>query len=75
MTDAEWVVVRPLLPVPGWTQGEGGQPEAYCHRVMLDAIGYSQGERGQAVLDQTAGVAVPVVQRLTAFETSRGTTT
>lgn len=21
MTDAEWVVVRPLLPVPGWMQG------------------------------------------------------
>lgn len=39
MTDAEWVVVRPLLPVPGWMQGQGGQPEAYCHRAMLDAIG------------------------------------
>jgi hypothetical protein len=21
-------------------QGQGGQPEAYCHRAMLDAIGY-----------------------------------
>ncbi|MFI8885772.1 transposase [Streptomyces sp. NPDC053813] len=40
MTDAEWVVVRPLLPVPGWMQGQGGQPEAYCHRAMPDAIGY-----------------------------------
>lgn len=40
MTDAECVVVRPLLPVPGWIQGQGGQPEAYCHRAMLDAIGY-----------------------------------
>ncbi|WP_158754544.1 transposase [Streptomyces sp. NRRL F-2580] len=40
MTDAEWVVVRPLLPAPGWMQGQGGQPEAYCHRAMLDAIGY-----------------------------------
>ncbi|MFD4667005.1 transposase [Streptomyces halstedii] len=40
MTDAEWVVVRPLLPVPGWMRGHGGQPEAYCHRAMLDAIGY-----------------------------------
>ncbi|MFD5191106.1 IS5 family transposase [Streptomyces sp. NPDC058357] len=40
MTDAEWVVVRPLPPVPGWMQGQGGQPEAYCHRAMLDAIGY-----------------------------------
>lgn len=24
MTDAEWVLLRPLLPVPGWMQGQGG---------------------------------------------------
>ncbi len=42
MSDAEWAVVRPLLPVPGWLRGRGrgGQPEAYCHRAMLDAIRY-----------------------------------
>ena len=40
MTDAEWAVVRPLLPVPGWLRGRGGQPEAYCHRAILDAIHY-----------------------------------
>ncbi|MEV7780910.1 transposase [Kitasatospora sp. NPDC088351] len=40
MSDAEWAVVRPLLPVPGWLLGRGGQPEAYCHRAMLDAIRY-----------------------------------
>jgi len=40
MTDAEWAVVRPLLPVPGWMRGRGGQPEAYCHRAILDAIRY-----------------------------------
>ncbi|MFD7137790.1 IS5 family transposase [Streptomyces sp. NPDC059894] len=40
MTDAEWAVVRPLLPVPGWLRGRGGQPEAYCHRAMLDAVRY-----------------------------------
>lgn len=40
MTDEEWAVVRPLLPVPGWMRGRGGQPEAYCHRQMLDAIRY-----------------------------------
>jgi transposase len=39
MTDAEWAVVRPLLPVPGWLKGRGGQPEAYC-RAMLDAVRY-----------------------------------
>ena len=36
MTDAEWAAVRPLLPVPGWMRGRGGQPEAYCHRAILD---------------------------------------
>jgi hypothetical protein len=36
MTDAEWAAVRPLLPVPAWLQGRGGQPESYCHRQMLD---------------------------------------
>ncbi|MGW0772015.1 IS5 family transposase [Streptomyces sp. NPDC002676] len=40
MTDAEWAAVRPLLPVPGWLRGRGGQPEAYCHRAILDAIRY-----------------------------------
>ncbi|WP_031525071.1 IS5 family transposase [Streptomyces sp. NRRL F-5123] len=40
MTDAEWVAVRPLLPVPGLLRGRGGQPEAYCHRAVLDAVRY-----------------------------------
>lgn len=40
MTDGEWAVVRPLLPVPGWMRGRGGRPEGYCHRSMLDAIRY-----------------------------------
>ncbi|MGW4825888.1 IS5 family transposase [Streptomyces sp. NPDC004227] len=40
MTDAEWAEVRPLLPVPGWMQGQGGRPEGYCHRAMLDAVRY-----------------------------------
>ncbi|WP_093840077.1 IS5 family transposase [Streptomyces aidingensis] len=40
MTDAEWAVVRDLLPVPGWLEGRGGQPEGYCHRQMIDAIRY-----------------------------------
>jgi transposase len=40
MTDWEWAVVRPLLPVPGWMRGRGGRPEAYCHRAILDAIRY-----------------------------------
>ncbi|MGW1916396.1 transposase [Streptomyces sp. NPDC002076] len=40
MSDAEWAVVRPLLPVPGRLRGRGGQPEAYCHRAILNAIRY-----------------------------------
>ncbi|MBL3671509.1 IS5 family transposase [Streptomyces sp. M2CJ-2] len=40
MTDEEWAVVRPLLPTPGWLRGRGGQPEAYCHRQILDAVRY-----------------------------------
>lgn len=40
MTDSEWVRVRALLPVPGWLEGRGGQPEGYCHRQMVDAIRY-----------------------------------
>ncbi|MFF2185093.1 helix-turn-helix domain-containing protein [Streptomyces sp. NPDC058155] len=42
MTDAEWVVVRPLLPVPGRMQGQGGQPEAYCHRALVEGRGRSE---------------------------------
>ncbi|MER7824982.1 transposase [Streptomyces sp. NPDC096097] len=40
MSDAEWKVVRPLLPVPGRLRGRGGRPEAYRHRAILDAIRY-----------------------------------
>ncbi|MET9382395.1 transposase [Streptomyces sp. NPDC002928] len=39
VTGAEWAAVRPLLPVPAWLEGRGGQPEG-CHRQMLDAIRY-----------------------------------
>ncbi|MEE4543599.1 transposase [Streptomyces sp. V4-01] len=40
MMDEEWAAVRPLLPVPGWLRCRGGQPEAYCHRAILDAVRY-----------------------------------
>ncbi|MFE5302231.1 IS5 family transposase [Streptomyces sp. NPDC056632] len=40
MTDAEWAEVRAALPVPGWLEGRGGQPEGYCHRQMVDAVRY-----------------------------------
>ncbi|MFB6559577.1 transposase [Streptomyces sp. NPDC056400] len=40
MTDVEWALVRDCLPVPLWLEGRGGQPEAYCHRQMSDAVRY-----------------------------------
>jgi transposase len=40
MTDAEWAVIRRLMPVPAWLEGWGGRPEGYCHRQMLDAVRY-----------------------------------
>jgi transposase len=40
MTDEQWQVIRPLLPVPAWMESRGGRPESYCHRVMLDAVFY-----------------------------------
>jgi transposase len=40
MSDAEWSVVRDAMPVPGWLEGRGGQPESYCHRQMVAAVRY-----------------------------------
>ncbi|MFD3823581.1 IS5 family transposase [Streptomyces sp. NPDC058625] len=40
MSDAEWAVVRDVLPVPGWLEGRGGQLESYCHRQMFGAVRY-----------------------------------
>lgn len=40
MTDAEWAVVRGMVPKPAWAEGRGGRPEEYCHRDILDAIRY-----------------------------------
>ena len=40
MSDAEWAVVAPLLPLPCWLDGHGGRPEKYCRRAVIDAIRY-----------------------------------
>jgi hypothetical protein len=40
MTDAEWAVIEPLLPAPGWTAGQGGSPGSYCRRDIVDGIRY-----------------------------------
>ena len=34
MTNAEWAVIEPLLPAPGWTAGQAGSPGIYCMRPM-----------------------------------------
>jgi hypothetical protein len=38
MSDAEWAVIEPLLPAPGWTLGRGGSPGRYCSRDIVNAI-------------------------------------
>lgn len=38
--DAQWAVLRPLLPPPGNAAGRGGRPEKHPRRVVLDAIFY-----------------------------------
>lgn len=43
MSDAEWAVVAPLLPLPCWLDGRGGRPEKYCRRAVIDAIRYVCG--------------------------------
>jgi transposase len=40
MSDAEWAVIEPLLPAPGWTLGRGGWPGRYCRRDIVNAIRY-----------------------------------
>jgi len=40
MTDAEWAVIEPLLPAPGWMAGKGGSPGTWCRRDIIDSIRY-----------------------------------
>ena len=42
-TEAEWQVIRAVLPVPTWLQGRGGRPEGYCHRQMIDQCHQVEG--------------------------------
>ncbi|MFE4777953.1 transposase [Streptomyces sp. NPDC056713] len=49
MSDAEWAVVRDAMPVPGWLEGRGGQPEGYCHRQLVDAVRYPVAGGGKKV--------------------------
>ena len=45
MSDAEWAVIEPLLPAPGWTLGRGGSPGLYCRRDIVNAIRYPDAQR------------------------------
>jgi transposase len=40
LTDPQWALLRPLLPPPGNTAGQGGRPEKWPRRLVLDAIFY-----------------------------------
>ena len=40
MSDAEWAVTEPTLPVPGWKKGKGRRPAQWCRRNIVDAIRY-----------------------------------
>lgn len=40
MTDSQWAILEPLLPLPGNQLGKGGRCELHCRRLVLDAIFY-----------------------------------
>ena len=39
-TDAQWAIIEALLPAPGNTAGQGGRPEKWPRRLVVDAIFY-----------------------------------
>jgi hypothetical protein len=39
-TDAQWVLIEPLLPTPGRLAGKGGRRAKHCRREIVDAILY-----------------------------------
>lgn len=39
-TDAQWALIEPLLPAPGWLAGRGGRRAKHCRREVVDAILY-----------------------------------
>lgn len=43
LTDAQWAVLAPLIPLPAWLCARDGRPEGHCHREMLDAMLYIDG--------------------------------
>jgi hypothetical protein len=35
MSDAEWQVIEPTVPLPAWKAGRGGRPAGYCRRDIV----------------------------------------
>lgn len=46
-TDAEWVLLEPLLPVPACRTVLGGRPERHHRRLIVDAIRYVTDNGGK----------------------------
>ncbi|MFZ4139070.1 transposase, partial [Streptomyces koyangensis] len=40
MTDDEWALIEPLLPLPACDTARGGRPEKHPRREIVDAIRY-----------------------------------
>lgn len=40
MSEAQWAIIEPLLPTPGWLAGRGGRRTKHCRREIVDAILY-----------------------------------
>ena len=40
LSDAEWSLIEPLLPAPGWLTAAGGRPEAHPRREIVNAVRY-----------------------------------
>jgi putative transposase len=46
-TDAEWALIKPLLPVPACHTPAGGRPEKHPRRAIVDAIRYLTDNGGK----------------------------
>ncbi|PWI05952.1 hypothetical protein DIZ27_36345 [Streptomyces sp. NWU339] len=57
-TDVEWQVIAAVLPWPAWLDGNGGRPEEYCRRLIVDAIFYV-ADNGQCRCLRGAGSSPP----------------
>jgi transposase len=40
VTDAQWMLLRPLLPEPAYLRPGGGRPEKHCRRQIINALFY-----------------------------------